>query len=69
MAGERGTTMKKLISFKKLKSICVFEDAAIYTSPTEDGRGSLYSASTCTHKDGGDKLCCSKNCPIWRKLK
>jgi hypothetical protein len=52
-----------------LKSICVFEDAAIYTSPTEDGRGSLYSASTCTHKDGGDKLCCSKNCPIWRKLK
>ena len=58
--------MKKLISFKTLKSICVFEDASFII---KDGREQYYNKPTCAYKGGCDKFCNSKNCPIWRKLK
>jgi hypothetical protein len=58
--------MKKPISFKKLKLICVFEDASFII---KDGIEQYYNKSTCTYKDAGNKFCCSKNCPIWKGLK
>ena len=49
--------MKKLISFKTLKSVCCYEyqDENI--------------KSICDHGGSGGKRCRSKNCPVWKKLK
>ena len=50
--------MKKLITFRTLKSICFHE----YTDPFH---------SYCEHVDAinDDMKCSSKKCPVWKKLK
>lgn len=49
--------MKKLISFKVLKSICG------YGYP--DGQRKY----DCGHMDSETGKCRSRNCPVWKKLK
>ena len=48
--------MKKLISFKTLKSICAFE------YPNQP-----YISDCDHHANSEGKPCCAKNCPVWKK--
>jgi hypothetical protein len=58
--------MKKLISFKQLRIICMYEGSSFII---KDGIEQYYNKPTCTYKSSGDKFCNSKNCPIWKGLK
>jgi hypothetical protein len=50
--------MKKLIKFRTLKSICAYDDIE-------------EKATYCCHRLTTKEwvICCSKNCPVWKKLK
>lgn len=53
----RDYNMKKLISFKVLKSVCCYEYQDANINPI------------CDHINGNASRCNSKNCPVWKKLK
>ena len=49
--------MKRLVSFKELKSICIYEYPGV-------------PYHVCDHeKNNGNLRCSSKNCPVWMRLK